>query len=99
MKMTLARIMFCAVALLYATAWQANAQNLVGNPGFETGDFNGGWVHRGGINGFDTVGDNPAFAHGGTHYAALGSSPDSGVLTQTITTTPGRYYTLQFYLG
>jgi hypothetical protein len=99
MKMTLTGILSCAAALLYATAWQANAQNLVGNPGFETGDFNNGWVHSGDSSGFDTVGDNATFAHGGTHYAALGSSPDSGVLTQNITTTPGRYYTLQFYLA
>jgi len=99
MKMSLARIMLCAAALLSATVWQANAQNLVGNPGFETGAFNNGWVHSGDSSGFDLVGDDPTFAHGGTHYAALGSSPDAGVLTQNITTTPGRYYTLQFYLG
>jgi hypothetical protein len=99
MKMALARIILCTAALVYTTAWQANAQNIVSNPGFETGDFNNGWIHSGDINGFDTVGDHASFAHSGNYYAALGSSPDSGILEQSLTTVPGRYYTLQFYLG
>ena len=98
MKMTLVRIIVCVAALVCTTAWNANAQNLVANGGFETGDFSG-WTHSGDANGFDTVGDVSTFAHSGTHYAALGSSPDSGSLEQTLNTVPGRLYTLQFYLA
>ena len=98
MKMTLVRIILCAAALVCTTAWNANAQNLVANGGFETGDFSG-WTHSGDANGFDTVGDVSTFAHSGTHYAALGSFPDSGSLEQNLSTVPGRLYTLQFYLA
>ena len=83
MKMTLVRIILCAAALVCTTAWQANAQNLVANGGFETGDFSS-WTHSGDANGFDTVGDVSTFAHSGTHYAALGSFPDSGRLEQNL---------------
>ncbi len=97
MKMTLSRIL-CAAALVCATAWNANAQNLVVNGNFETGTFNG-WTHTGDTNGFDIVGDDATFAHSGTHYGALGSFPDSGSLEQSLNTIPGRLYTLQFYLA
>ena len=98
MKMTLARIILCAAALVCTTAWNANAQNLVVNGGFETGNFNS-WTHSGDANGFDIVGDDPTFAHSGTHYAALGSFPDSGSLEQSLNTVPGRLYTLQFFVA
>ena len=35
MKPTLARKIFCIAALLCAAAWNANAVNLVADPGFE----------------------------------------------------------------
>jgi hypothetical protein len=98
MKITLARIILCAAALVCTTAWNANAQNLVVNGGFETGNFNG-WNHSGDANGFDIVGDVSNFAHSGAHYAALGSSPDPGSLEQSLNTIPGRLYTLQFFVA
>lgn len=98
MKLTLARKIFCAAALVCAAAWNANAVNLVANPGFESGSFSG-WNHTGDANGFDNVGSNPAFAHSGTYHANLGSNPDLGGLAQNLSTVAGTAYTLSFWLA
>jgi hypothetical protein len=47
-------VLATALALITATAPLANAQNLVSNPGFETGDFTG-WTQAG-FSGLDGVG-------------------------------------------
>ena len=98
MKITLTRLFLCTTVLLCSAAWNANAVNLVTNGGFETGNFSG-WTHTGDANGFDGVGSDAAFAHSGTHYAFLGSSPDLGSLSQSLTTVAGSFYTLSFYLA
>ena len=77
----------------------AIAQNLVLNPGFETGAF-APWVERAwGIGGV-------ASSHSGTHYADTGCvgatcirpSPAAGAyLYQDIATVPGTSYTLTFF--
>lgn len=74
--------------------------NLVNNPGFETGNFNGYSV-------FDPSGqslvDNgslvPGFSpHSGNYQAALGPA-GVGILSQAIPTTVGQRYELSYFLA
>lgn len=88
----------------------AVAQNLVQNPGFETGSFTG-WTASsyGGHGGARWEIYSGAGAHTGTHYASTGCNgssggtciaPDPGAgawLYQDLATTPGTQYTLTFY--
>ena len=88
----------------------AMAQNLVQNPGFETGSF-APWVasNYGGNGGARWVVSSGAGAHTGTKYASTGCNgsaggtciaPDSGTggwLYQDLATVPGTQYTLTFY--
>lgn len=88
----------------------AMAQNLVQNPGFETGSF-APWVASayGGNGGGGWVVGSGAGAHSGTKYASTGCNahlggtciaPDSGTggwLYQDLTTVAGAQYTLTFY--
>jgi hypothetical protein len=88
----------------------AAAQNLVQNPGFETGTF-APWVasHYGGNGGGPWTVVSGAGAHSGTKYASTGCNgsvggtciaPDSGTggwLYQDLATVPGTQYTLTFY--
>jgi hypothetical protein len=80
-------------------ATMALAQNLVQNPGFETGAFPP-WIQQGW-----TIG-NGALAHGGADYANTGCvgpaciapAPGGGAwLYQDLITVPGMTYTLTFY--
>jgi len=89
---------------------QAMAQNLVGNPGFETGTFPP-WVanNYGGNGGGGWVVSSGAGAHSGSHYASTGCNgseggtciaPDPGNgswLYQDLATVPGTQYMLTFY--
>jgi hypothetical protein len=84
-----------AVAL-FALASPLQAQNLVNNPGFETGDFTG-WTQSGntGFTGVSTT--NP---HSGTYAAFFGPIGSSGFLfQQIIPTTPGTLYDINFWLS
>lgn len=71
----------------------ASAQNLVTNPGFETGSFTG-WTTDNGV-GFTTT------PHSGNYAAQFGSSfsGGSGSLSQTILTTAGKSYNISFFLN
>jgi hypothetical protein len=65
--------------------------NLITNPGFETGDFTG-WTNVNGV----VVGTFFGFApHSGNFQAAN----TTGSLTQSVATTPGASYTIDFWLG
>ena len=75
-------------ALVAALVPAASAQNLVNNPGFETGDFTG-WTQVGG----DVLRDDP---HSGTFEASFSTA--SGALAQTLNTTPNTNYTVGFFL-
>jgi len=80
-----------AVAAL-SVAYPASA-NLIMNPGFETGDFTG-WTASGDAGVFGTIGG--VAPHSGNFQAVF-----SGIssLTQSVATTPGASYTIDFFLA
>jgi hypothetical protein len=108
MKLTLTRKISCIAALLCAAAWNANAVNLVNDGGFEasTGDgtfgphpFSPAWSNTDSSN-FSGVGGLPSpQAHSGTNYAVLGAFETTGILSQSLTTVAGTFYTLSFWLA
>ena len=80
-----------AVAVAFSFAHPAKA-NLITNPGFETGDFTG-WTKVGLA---DVIGTNSGIApHSGNFQARL----FTGTLTQSVATTPGASYTINFFLA
>jgi len=93
---------FFAAALFGLLPATVTADNLVSNPGFESGDFSG-WTLSGthasvddngiyyGVDGLD--------AHAGQYGAYFG--PVGGILelTQTVSTVPGTHYTVSFWLA
>jgi hypothetical protein len=80
------------IAVLASAALSAHAQNLVANPGFETGDFTG-WTNNGGGN-FVNTGN----AYDGTYSAWMGAVGSDNSFQQSIATTPGLMYSVSFYL-
>ena len=102
---TLARKIFCIAALLCAAAWNANAVNIVADPGFEASadglgahPFSASWTSVD-PSGFQGVGGDSAFAHTGNNYAFLGATGTSGSLFQTLSTVAGQSYNLSFWLA
>jgi hypothetical protein len=82
------------VALLSTQVTAVSAQNLVVNPGFETGDFTG-WTQWGDtfLAGVDDF--NP---RSGTYAAYFGNFQGLGGIFQGVTTIPGAVYTFSFWL-
>lgn len=68
--------------------------NLVTNPGFETGDFDG-WTQSGNL---DYTGVDVGNAHSGTYAAEFGPVNLLGFISQNLTTVPGGTYDLSFWL-
>ena len=105
MKPTLARKIFCIAALFCAAAWNANAVNIVADPGFEGSTdniggnpFSASWTVND-PSGFSGVGGDPLFAHSGTNYAFLGAVGVIGSLSQSLSTVAGTSYSLSFWLA
>lgn len=71
-----------------------NAQNLVVNGGFETGDLTG-WTESGNTG---YTGVSTANAHSGNYAAYLGPVGSDVYLDQDIATTPGDTYQVTFWL-
>src|SRR5467141_3839244 len=84
-----------AVAAL-SVAYPASA-NLITNPGFETGNFTG-WTANSGALVLGTV--NGVAPHSGSFQARLGSpGQGAGSITQSVATTPGSSYIIDFWLA
>jgi hypothetical protein len=79
-----------ALGLALLAAPHAHAQNLVTNPGFETGDFTG-YTSSGPV-GIDTA------AHTGNFSAEFNGINTFGDLSQSIATTAGKTYNISFFL-
>jgi hypothetical protein len=104
-RSTLARNIFCVAALVCCAAWNANAVNLVADPGFEASadglgphPFSASWTNVD-PSGFSNVGGDSAFAHSGNNYANLGATPGTGSLSQGLGTAIGQSYSLSFWLA
>jgi hypothetical protein len=82
------------IAVLASVALSARAQNLVTNPGFETGDFTG-WTQFGDTS-FTTVQNFDV--HSGSFAAEFGPTASDGGITQNIATTAGQLYNVSFWL-
>jgi hypothetical protein len=86
-------------------AISVRAQNIVADPGFEASadgvgahPFSASWTAVD-SSGFTNVGGDGTDAHSGANYANLGAFGVTGTLSQTLTTNPGSYYTLSFWLA
>lgn len=86
------RALAAAGVLLVSVGAQAN---LVTNGGFETGDFTG-WTQFGNT-GFTNVAGG-AIAHSGSFGAHFGPINSTGGIFQTLATTPGQNYQVDFWL-
>ena len=69
--------------------------NLVTNGGFETGDFTG-WTLGGNYAGQTLITTN---SQSGQYAVAMGPAGSDGTLSQTLHTTAGQQYTLDFWLA
>ena len=91
------------VALLALCGSAAHAQNIVGNPGFETGTASNfaPWTHTQTLNFLTQNDNNVNFARTGTHSGELLSTDvaGSGSISQTLTTVSLQTYTLDFWLN
>src|SRR4029077_10049470 len=83
------------IAVLASAAVSAHAQNLLTNPGFETGDFTG-WTLSGDTSFCSVSTQHP---HSGSFSARLAGLPGTGFLDQTITTVVGQSYHVDFWLA
>jgi len=82
------------VSLLGLGITQSARANFINNGGFETGNFTGWTQNRNTLdNGVDT--SNP---HSGTYGAFSGPVGSIGYITQSLTTTAGSLYNLNFWL-
>lgn len=81
-----------AALAIAATALPAAAQNLVTNPGFETGDYTGWSIYDCG--GHIEITSN---ANSGAYAASNGSVGCFGSISQVLATTTGQSYTISFF--
>ena len=94
---------YLAIALAVLVAPVAHAQvtgpDLVTNPGFETGDFTGYTVTLAAQGTGLSINSFPNNPHSGSYAAAFGATADEyDTISQTLTTTPGAFYDVSFYL-
>lgn len=85
-----------ASAAVLALAVGSAKAELIVNGGFETGDFTG-WTQSGNT-GTTSVSSDPIYVASGTYGVEFGAVGSLGYITQSIPTTPGGSYTLDFDL-
>jgi hypothetical protein len=95
-------VRFTVVAVvLAAVAWLGGGSgaraDLIVNGDFETGDFTG-WTLSGNTSDPTTFGVDSNFPHSGNFAAFFGPVGSLGFLSQTVATTPGATYTLDFFV-
>jgi PEP-CTERM motif-containing protein len=91
-------IAVACLAVFTATGAQANPivqPNLIVNGGFETGDFSGWTVVTNG-DGFTRVAQG--YQLSGNYAAQFGQVGSDAQISQSFTTTPGGFYTFDFWL-
>jgi hypothetical protein len=87
----------CAGLLGLLASQSAEGQNLLANPGFETGDFSG-WTLSGST-AFEGVSTSFASApNSGSYSAFFGAVGSYNIISQTIATTVGDSYNVSFAL-
>jgi len=89
------KLILCTFASAFAAV--SFGQELLTNPGFETGDFTGWTVtHQGGFSG---VGATPGTNHTGNFHLYMGatSAADQTDIFQDVTTTIGQTYNASFW--
>lgn len=89
----------CTLAAITAilTAPVAHAQNLVTNPGFETGNFSG-WTQTPAANGTILFISNGTFNTGSFSTVFAATEFEVDTISQVIATTPGASYTFSFFV-
>lgn len=97
MKPNLHLSILTLAGLLAGAAQTVHAQNLLLNGSFETGDFTG-WTHSANVNL-----DSPSYINAytdpdGTYYA-LFNDTQTGTLDQHFATTPGQFYSINFWVN
>lgn len=102
MKITHSLSMLTLAGLLAATTQTIQAQSIVTNGGFETGDFTG-WNTTPAANGSSFGVDNngslltPYDGSSYAYFAAYANQPDS--IDQVLATTPGYTYDVNFWVN
>lgn len=69
--------------------------NLIQNPGFESGRLNWTFTYSGNVHGVDAL--DPA--HSGASEAYLNAFPGHGTISQTVTTSIGHSYLVEFWIA
>jgi PEP-CTERM motif len=87
-----------SLVLILSVISSANAGMII-NGGFETGDFSG-WHVNDPSGGTFVTGAFPGYSpHGGDEFAALGATGQLGSISQTLNTTAGTTYILDYFLA
>ena len=91
------KLLLCAASLVAA---QSYGQNLVQNPGFETGDFTA-WTLTGQTSPYLNVyvSGQDYFSHTGNYYVDFGPTGPSGNIGQVISDTVGASYVYSFWVA
>lgn len=88
-----------ALAILWCFGKSAGAQNLVQNPGFETGNFTGWTLISPQTLTVVKQTTTPFPAENGSFYASFGDFFHAASLTQTLSTVVGQHYSLDYFLA
>lgn len=94
-RLTFASLSLCVLGLIFSVQQAASAQNLITNGSFETGNLSG-WTSSGNVEARNDEGATDGIYSAVYNYA---DSAPGGSLSQTIATTPGEFYQLQFDYG